>query len=128
MQIRFTWLRSFHHPVVVRVEGIGTASVHLTVKQLSGAGGYAPGAIDKQVARDLSPDEVEALKTVLTRTDVFNRPHDCNFGVDGAQWLVEAVDGTGYHFVNEWSPERGGVRELGLAMLKLTGWTFPDLY
>ena len=37
--VRFTWLRSFHAPIVVRVDGLGTASASLNATQLSGEGG-----------------------------------------------------------------------------------------
>jgi hypothetical protein len=48
--------------------------------------------------------------------------------MDGAEWIVEGVDDTGYHFVDRWSPRRGEVRETGLSLLKLTGWVFKDVY
>jgi len=127
--VRFTWLRTFHSPVMVRVEGLGSTSPRLIAKQLSGAGGYAPGLVNKRIERNLSPAEANALKAVLSSTRVFESvPAECGLGTDGAQWIVESVDGTGYHFVNRWTPERGGVRELGMAMLKLTDWQFEDIY
>jgi len=127
--IRFVWLRSFHPPVIVRVEGVASPSSRLIAKQMSGAGGYKPGSISKQIDRKLLPAEAEMLRRTLLRTRIFDQPAlDCSMGMDGAQWIVEGIDRTGYHFVDRWTPQRGQVRETGLAMLKLTGWTFKDVY
>ncbi|HEX7695707.1 MAG TPA: hypothetical protein VF409_14540 [Sphingomonas sp.] len=127
--IRFTWLRSFDPPVIVRVEGVESRSPRLIAKQLSGAGGYKPGPISKQIDRKLVPAEAEMLRRTLQRTRVFDVPAlDCSMGTDGAQWIIEGIDRTGYHFVDRWTPEQGQVRETGLAMLKLTGWTFKNVY
>src|SRR4051812_34837791 len=37
---RFTWLRSFHVPVIVRIDEGRDGVMHLTAKRLSGKGGY----------------------------------------------------------------------------------------
>jgi hypothetical protein len=127
--IRFTWLRSFHPPVTVRVEGLRSASPRLIAKQLSGAGGYDPGGIANQIDRRLSPVEAAALRRALLRPNVFDLPAlECGGGMDGAEWIVEGLDRDGYHFVARWGPEHGKVRETGLALLKLTGWTFKNIY
>jgi hypothetical protein len=128
--VRFTWLRTFHPPVVVRVEGLGTATPRLIAKQLSGAGGYEPGTISKRVERRLSSPEADTLAADVVRTGVFKLPAvECQMGgMDGAEWLIEGVDEGGYHFVNRWTPRQGKVRDLGLAMLALTGWQFEEIY
>jgi len=108
---------------------MGTASPRLIAKQLSGAGGYAPGTVNRQLDRPLSSREARALEAALRRTNIFHVPLTCDLGgVDGAEWLVEGVDRTGYHFTKDWSPRHGGVREIGLMMLGLTGWTFKEIY
>src|ERR1022692_1355040 len=51
---RFLWLRTFHHPVAIRVvlrpDGTGV----LTTKVASGAGGYSPGVLKEENSRDLT--------------------------------------------------------------------------
>ena len=42
--LRFTWLPTFHHPVIVRIERSGKEA-KLVAKQLSGEGGYEPGIV-----------------------------------------------------------------------------------
>lgn len=125
--IRFTWLRSFQPAVFVRVEGLGTATPYVVAKQLTGAGGYNPGTIARQIDRRLTTEEAITFAAALNRTGVLRLPpKECDLGVDGAEWLIEGVDGQGYHFVNRWSPSHGEVREIGLSMLGLTGWQYKD--
>jgi len=126
---RFTWLRSFHHPVIVRVDAVEGGRMRLTAKQLSGAGGYDPGGIEKQVVRTLTPDEQAKLQAALTATQVLSLPAiDCHWGADGSQWIVEANAHGRYSFVNRWTPDDGPVRTFGLLLLSFTGWRFDRLY
>ena len=126
--LRFTWLRSFHPAVViVRIE-MGRAP-RLIAAQLSGAGGYAPGTLAHNIDRALTPQEVARLRAAMSRTQVLAMPpRDCNRGLDGAEWLIEDVDSHGYHFIDRWTPEKGGVRELGLFLVGLTGWQIKPVY
>jgi hypothetical protein len=127
--IRFTWLRSFDPPIIVRVEELRSASPHLIAKQLSGAGGYGPGVVNKQVDRHLSRVEASALRRLLLQANAFNLPAvECGGGMDGAEWIIEGVSRDGYRFVRRWSPEDGQARATGLALLKLTGWSFRKIY
>ncbi|MFD1951027.1 hypothetical protein ACFSGX_09645 [Sphingomonas arantia] len=129
--VRFTWLRSFHAPVIVRVKWKAGGSPTLVAKALTGAGGYRPGRVARTVDRKLTPEEANGLNALLMRTKVLAQPpKDCRdlIMVDGARWIVEGVDRAGYHYADRPSPDAGPVREFGLAMLKLTGWSFPDVY
>jgi hypothetical protein len=124
--LRFTWLPSFQHPVIVRIERTGNEA-RLVAKQLSGQGGYEPGTIEREVRRPLSAAEVAKLDVILSTTKVLEqRPTECDSGLDGSQWIVEGVNRDGYLFVNRWSPEKGPVREFGEFALLLTGWTIDD--
>ncbi|HJZ66445.1 MAG TPA: hypothetical protein VKD70_19120 [Candidatus Acidoferrum sp.] len=38
-------------------------------------------------------------------------------GLDGARWIFEGIKGGKYHVVDRWSPEKGPVRKIGLAMM-----------
>lgn len=120
--LRFTWLPTFDHPVIVRLERQG-GKVELIAKQLSGEGGYEPGKAGLSVTRSLSDAEVRQLNTILSRTAVLDqRATECDGGLDGSQWIVESVDDEGYRFINRWSPEKGPVRTFGDFALDLTGW------
>ena len=123
--LRFTWLRTFENPVIVRIDELPSGQMRLTAKQLSGAGGYEPGEVARTIVRDLTPDEQIKLGAMLARTRVFELPSRvCDGGLDGTQWIVEATGPSGYRYVNRWSPERGPVYDLGSTLLALTGWSF----
>lgn len=125
--LRFTWLRSFHSPVIVRVEWAPAGAATLTATMLSGAGGYEPGEVSNTVSRTLTQDEVERL-LALRQAALREPPADCTMMLDGARWVVEAAGPRGYHYVNRQSPETGAVHELGLALLGFTGWPFEPTY
>jgi hypothetical protein len=127
--LRFTWLRTFDAPVVVRIDRTGDGAVLMTATELSGQGGYEPGTVARRVERRLSAQETAALDQMLRETDVLAQaPIECAIGLDGAQWVVESAGPSGYRFVERQSPSDGPVRELGLHLLALTGWTFGRTY
>lgn len=107
--VRLTWLRSFHNPVVVRVEC--GASCQLTSVRLSGAGGYEPGTIAESHRERLSRAQkgqlMRLVSEMLNHRDVpvDEKTYEVVDGqlveeiivhTDGAQWIVEIVDANDY--------------------------------
>ena len=125
--IRFTWLGSFHPPIVVRLIE-GRHGWHMVGKRLSGRGGYDPGTIGEIVDRPLRQNEAKELESLLVRSVLPDLSGDCVIGLDGAQWIIERTDQKGYHFINRWSPTDGPVHQIGLFALKLTGWRVGPVY
>ena len=135
--LRFTWLRSFHAPVIIRLEAMRNGRFRLMAVELSGAGGYAPGRVVREVERRLSADETIGLVRLLNEGGVLDLSptDDCAVQADGtviirgdgAHWIFEANGPTGYRFVDRWSAD-GPVRELGLHLIGLTGWTYDRVY
>lgn len=126
--VRFTWLRSFHHPVFVRITQ-SAGRTKLIATELSGQGGYDAGQVQRRVEREVSAAEAGALAKILMRSPIFDQTSGvCDFGMDGAQWIFERADQNGYRLVQRWSPETGPARDLGMTLLKLTGWTFDEVY
>lgn len=129
IHVRFTWLRSFHRPVFVRIDEQPDGTARIEARLLSGAGGYEPGKIAKRVSRDLAASEWTAFKAELDRSDLPSEPPgNCDLGLDGAQWVLETVTDGRYAFFERWSPDDGAVRKVGLAMLKLTGFDLEPIY
>ena len=127
--IRFTWLRTFHQPVVVRIDETPDGRMRLTARRLTGLGGYDPGGVADRRDRDLTPAEAETLRRALARIDVFELlPLGCGGGVDGAEWILEARQDRRYHLARRWTPKGGGVHELGLLLLGFTHWEFERVY
>lgn len=118
---RFLWLRTFNHPVAVRIWNTGT-EVFINVKELSGAGGYEPGRMILTEQRRLSQDEWDAFMRLLEYSCYWEQPTEDSedAGFDGAQWILEGVRNGRYHVVDRWTPTSGSFREACLYMLKLS--------
>ncbi len=102
---RLVWLRTFHHPMAVRlVRADSGCRVVLTI--LSGKGGADLGVVqrrDSSVTADARCAEVEATLTATgfgsdTLTPGLRRN-------DGAEWVFESRGAAGYRVVARWSPE-----------------------
>lgn len=126
--VRFTWLRSFHNPVVVRIDASADGTMRMTATETYN-GALVDGRGYRRVSRVLSADEAVALRSLL-ETDRLAQaaPIGCEEGLDGAQWLIERSGRGHYDLWRRWSPDSGPVHEVGLMMLKLTGWSVEPVY
>jgi hypothetical protein len=120
---RFTWLRTFHHPIAVRLERRGD-SVRLFAIELDGAGGYAPGKPVRRIDREVSTTEWADLRKAFERAVFWDLPPTTErFGNDGAQWILEGRRTDQYHLAVRWTPDVDGpdaaFRELCLHILSL---------
>lgn len=129
---RFTWLRTSHAPVVVRVEKRADRFT-LTAKQLDGAGGYEPGRLVVNRTVQLGSTEWAHLRMLLDSAAFWSpatRANDPRIGLDGAQWILEGAQGSRYQAVDRWSPEENGpnrhIRAVGLYLLRLARLTPRD--
>jgi hypothetical protein len=116
---RFVWLRTFHHPVSVRLNIVGDGSGALTTKMTGGAGGYHPGKLILSEETKLTKEQVDAFLTQLDKAEFWKLPtNDKELGLDGAQWIIEGNKKGNYHIVDRWSPTDGPVHVLGLYMIQ----------
>jgi hypothetical protein len=127
---RFLWLRSFHNPVVVRLNVSEDGTSLLTVKVTGGQGGYKPGGLITNKTRPLPKEHTEAFLDRVRGLDYWSLPTRepiNDVGLDGAEWVLEAVKDGRYKLVVRWSPRNGPVRALGLTMVnKLAELKIPD--
>jgi len=116
---RFTWLRTFHNPVVIRLERTDE-SVKLYWKVSDGQGGYDPGIIYVNNSKTLTINEWQDIETAIQSIDFWNLPTNENrvLGLDGARWILEGAASGKYHIVDRWSG--GTIKEFCLKLLKLT--------
>lgn len=123
---RFTWLRSFHPPMTVRIDESGGKLV-LTAKRLSGDGGHRSNKrIGRMVRRELTRAESEKVRSLLNAARTVRS--ECEMYFDGAEWVAETRIGKSYHYAIQQSPETGPVREFGLYLLGLTGLRLDPVY
>ena len=120
-QYRLTWLRSFHHPVAIRIV-INSAGGLLITKVTSGKGGYAAGKLTTNVEKQLTQERALGLREFFdnlrffsTYTDHYDKHVDI---ADGALWVLEGFRNGHYHKVRRQSPTCDDeIRKFGLALM-----------
>ena len=127
---RFTCLRTFHNPFSIRVDVIEGGKDILIRKVTSGQGGYDSGTLKETQSIVLSRKASETLREVIDKIGFWDLPTTKRVvGVDGSQWIVEAVRNGRYHVVDRFTPRPGtDIRTLGESFLSLAGWHPDNLY
>jgi hypothetical protein len=127
---RFTWLRTFHHPVVISLEHDLKGRWLMHTKVSSGAGGYEPGILGLDLVRSMSSDSTRQLRDGLSVNSPFwnTESQNSSVGLDGAEWIIESKVGDNYHFVDRLSPSDGLIHDIGLQFLTLSGANFDPVY
>ena len=113
---RFLWLRTFHHPIAIRLNIDPDGTGMLTTKMSSGAGGYSPGKLVQDSTRRLDATQIKDFLARIEQEGFWTAPNPINDqkGTDGSQWIIEGVKGGHYHVVDRWSPSKGPARDLGV--------------
>lgn len=118
---RFLWLRSFLHPIAIRVEVQPDGSGTLTVKETDGAGGYGPGKLIQNRTSIIPKDRLESFLGIVDRLkywDLPTKPNSRVLGLDGAQWIIEATKTGRYKIVDRWSePKDEPIHEIGTLLM-----------
>lgn len=116
---RFTWLRTFHNPIVIGIENIND-TIKLYWKVNDGAGGYEPGKIIEDKSKILTLKEWTGIVDKINAIDFWNLPSTENeiLGTDGAQWILEGKELGKYHVVDRWLG--GEIGKICLELINLT--------
>lgn len=116
---RFTWLRTFHNPIVIRIENRNN-TVTIYWKVNDGEGGYEPGKIIENKSKTLTLKEWTGIVDKINAINFWNLPSTENeiLGDDGAQWILEGKELGKYHVVDRWSG--GEIGNLCLELINLT--------
>jgi hypothetical protein len=139
--LRFLWLRSFHPEVAVRFEAapdrcrvVTTVLRRRPEPAIVGRSGTIPidfvfGGVARRDSTDLPMQTCESLLHRLDEAGFWSAPvtKEVN-GADGAEWVIEGIDGGRYHVISRWSPSESRdkpVRTAGLTFL-LLGRAAPD--
>lgn len=127
--LRFTWLRSFHAPIIIRLTVPRRGKGQVDMIRFSGLGGYDYGQMQDRKSRRVAQEEVADLlmaadpKSLVPATPFCGPP-----GADGASWLIERSDAGGHHFAERHSPRNGPVKDIGMALIRLAGLEGEDIY
>lgn len=117
---RFTWLRTFHNPVMIRIEK-DTMGISLYWKVTDGQGGYEPGKIITNNKKELTSLEWNKFISIVNSTNFWEMKREASFGEDGSEWILEGVEPTKYYVTSAWTPSKeSDFYRLGDFLLKLT--------
>lgn len=121
---RFTWLRTFHHRVIVKFEKQNNI-IRLVSKVADGAGGYSPGNFFLDTTLDVSVSEWEAFTKVIVDANFWQMPTQNKKygGKDGSEWIIEAIKDNEYHMAIRWTPtkdEEGEFRKVGETLILMS--------
>lgn len=117
---RFTYLRTFDNPIVIRIENDNdTISIHWKVSD--GAGGYEPGEIIESQSKKLSTEDWELIENKIDSIDFWNLPTNETglMGTDGSQWILEGKSLGKYKVVDRWCG--GKISSVCRELIDLTG-------
>ena len=124
---RFLWLRSFDHPIAVRLDIKADGTGVLTTKMTSQKGGVEPGTLIENNTKPVTAEQTQAFLKKIEQVQFWSltaethdptEPPGLNQNIaDGADWIIEGVHAGKYHVVKRWSPETGPIRELGIALV-----------
>jgi hypothetical protein len=139
---RFTWLRSFHHPVAVRLNIAKDGTAILSAKVTTGMGGYEPGELRTDKNIKLTKAQVDQFLELIEKAKFWQPPvkekpapkinEDGTVteevGLDGAQWIIEGVENGKYQLKDVWSPKEGAHREAALLLIKFAELQIKEIY
>jgi hypothetical protein len=126
---RFLWLRTFDHPICVRLTIDSEGQGELAVKETDGAGGYESGNLVKDEVIHVDKKQVAQFLEKVNKINFWNMPGTGDrFGADGARWVIEGVHRGKYHVSNQWTPEEGGFRETALLLVKMANLKVSKIY
>lgn len=148
-ELRFTWLRTFHDPLAIRIWRIDDTYMIRTIR-LARQNDYSPGPATLDKTRTLTPTESQALKTLIDIPSMLQPMSDqeqlaTTVGADGAMWIFETWAEEKYQMIEFWCPKDYGPKEhramgldtskmrdttgilrLASSLLKISGITIPE--
>jgi len=122
---RFTWLRTFDNPIMIRIEK-KKDSINLIYKVTNGAGGYEPGEIIIDKKKKLSTNEWNQFLKLVDSCKFWSTL-PCGVlieGTDGSQWILEGVTTDYYQVMDKWTPREGAYYDCCNYLIELTDLKF----
>ena len=105
---RFTWLRSFHDPVSIRLQK-RRDDIEIITKISDGIG-FSHGRIIFYEDKDISRKQWLSFKSLINKLNYWELPEQAREigATDGAGWVLEGYLNSKYHYVSRWSPDLNG--------------------
>src|ERR1700719_2030044 len=87
---RFLWLRTFHHPIAIRLTMRPDGTAALIGQVTNGQGGYKAGNLTLDESQELTNAQIEEFLTLLRKAAFWSAPSEEGpGGLDRAQWVLE---------------------------------------
>lgn len=119
---RFTWMRSFHDQVSITMgvqrDGDGQLRLHIYRR--------VPQQLESS-AQSLSKEQVERVVSLIEEANFWKMTTegDGPQGMDGAEWVLEGVQGGQYHVVTRWDASGTPFGKALLELLQLSNYNPP---
>src|SRR3984957_20761622 len=98
---RFLWLRTFHHPIAIRLTIRRDGNASMIAKMTNGQGGYNPGNLLQNTGIEIPRDQVEQFSRLLQEAGFWaSQTGNMEAGLDGAEWVLEGVKNGAYRVVD----------------------------
>jgi len=120
---RFTWLRTFHNPVSIRLEK-RNAEYFVFVKRTNGAGGYNPGQLVQNDTIRITESQWNDVMTKIYNINFWEIPtieKSDMIVMDGAMWIFEARKKSKYNMVYRQSGKGPEIKDLCMMLIDLSG-------
>lgn len=148
-ELRFTWLRTFHDPLAIRIWRLHDTYMIRTIR-LARQKDYSPGPATLDKTRKLTPTEWQTLKTLIDIPSMLKPMSEqeqlaTTGGADGAMWIFETWAEEKYQMLEFWCPkdygpkehramgldtskmrDTTGIRRLSSSLFKISGITIPE--
>lgn len=116
---RFTWLRSFHNPISIRIEK-SNEEILLYWKIGRGSGGYEPQGLKVSGKKKLNFVDWDTFQNLVIKSDLDNLSNEKYVPMtDGATWTFERRTANNYKAHNTNWPNKE-IKDACLFLLKLT--------
>ncbi len=124
---RFTWLRTFHQPIVITV-GSGPEHYWLRATTLSGQGGYDPGEVIGREDREIDHEQWIAITRLVHALSFWNDDVvdiGASWATDGSAWVLEGRRDEEFRAISRYMPQGGALYDLGVMLMELAD-VLPD--
>jgi DNA-directed RNA polymerase subunit RPC12/RpoP len=123
--IKFVCNRSFHSPFTIIAEWFNEIEDGKIIFCM-----YYCGENEKSyISKNLENSKIKELLSVLDKYKYFTKPNKSNrMGFDGSTWTLEVQIGKSYKEIDVWSPNKGGVYDIGNLLINYSGAIINELY
>ena len=124
---RFTWLRSFHLPVVIKIQKHQFDFI-FTAKKLMPAYKDYPEELKISDSGFISWFKWYTFKNKLDKISFWNMSMDDpeEQGMDGGRWVLEGFKDGQYHFIDRWSAKGSDFGKACLYLIKISNLEISD--